>query len=88
MRLTVFADAVKRGDKLSVGDVGDAITEQAYVPSQEMKEYRWIEVVGKHVFDNGFTDLTVQLPDGEKLQFDIPSGTRVAIRRAERNGRK
>lgn len=84
MRLTVFADRVKRGDKLSVGDVGDAVTEQANVPSEELKEYGWLEVANIHVAGDGFTDITAQLPDGEKLSFDVPSGTKIMIRRAER----
>lgn len=76
---TIPAASITTGDAVAVGAVGDALAEQAGIDRAELDQHAWLTVVRCHHAADGFTDLTVELPDGEKMMFDFPSFERVTI---------
>ena len=73
-----WADQLKVGDMVNVGDLGDALAEfdSSYLPNAA-----WLEVIKVHPADDGFTDLTLRDEDGTLFGCDLPSAERVTIRR-------
>lgn len=72
-----WADQLKTGDMVNVGDLLDSLIEFY----DDRPSAAWLEVIRVHPGDDGFTDLTLRNEDGTLFGADIPSAERVTIHR-------